>query len=141
MPRHFFDEALARLGWIEGKNLTVERRFVGSSGEQVMADAAALVASRPDVIVAMGASDAKPLVAITRAIPIVLVTAANPIGESLAASLARPGGNVTGTAAVTAELVPKLLELTHELVPGAGRISVLGDPRVNATMPAGLGQT
>ena len=42
---------------------------------------------------------------------------------------------------MTAELVPKLLELTHELVPGAGRISVLGDPRVNATMPAGLGQT
>ncbi len=129
MPRHFFDEALARLGWIEGKNLTIERRFAGSAGEQEGRAAAELVNWHPDVIVALGTIDAKPVLALTRAIPIVVVTSADPVGQGLAASLARPGGNVTGTAAITVELFPKLLELVHELIPEAGRVSVLGDPR------------
>src|SRR6478736_377778 len=71
MPRHFFDQALARLGWVEGRNLTVERRFAGSAGERVAEDAAELVAWHPDVIVAMGGIDAKPVLALTDAIPIV----------------------------------------------------------------------
>src|SRR5207247_8170616 len=64
-----------------------------------------------------------------RTIPIVVVTSADPVRQGLAVSLARPGGNVTGTAAVSVELFPKLLELAHELIPEAGRVSVLGDPR------------
>jgi putative ABC transport system substrate-binding protein len=139
MPRHFFDEALARLGWIEGKNLTIERRFSGSAGEQADSAAAELVSWRPDVIVALGTVDARPLLALTRAIPIVVVTAGDPVGQGIAASLARPGGNVTGTASVTAELFPKLLELVRELVPEARRISVLGNPPVKADPPASLG--
>jgi len=129
MPRHFFDEALARLGWVEGKNLTIERRFAGSAGEQEGRVAAELVAWHPDVIVALGTIDAKPVLALTRAIPIVVVTSADPVGQGLAASLARPGGNVTGTSAGTLELFPKLIELVRDLIPGAGRVSVLGDPR------------
>jgi putative ABC transport system substrate-binding protein len=129
LPRHFFDEALARLGWFEGKNLTVERRFSGSAGEHETSAAAELVAWHPDVIVALGTIDAYPILALTRSIPIVVVTSADPVGQGLAASLARPGGNVTGTAAASIEVFPKLLELIHELLPGANHVSVLGDPR------------
>jgi putative ABC transport system substrate-binding protein len=129
MPRHSFDEALARLGWVEGKNLALERRFAGSTGERLAADAAELVSWHPDVIVAMGTVDAYPILALTRTVPIVVVTSNDLVGQGLATSLARPGGNVTGTASVTSALVPKLLELAHELIPEAGRVSVLGDPR------------
>src|SRR5437868_11369587 len=58
MPRHFFDEALAALGWVEGKNLSIERRFGGSDGERMAEGAAELVAWHPDVIVALGTIDA-----------------------------------------------------------------------------------
>jgi putative ABC transport system substrate-binding protein len=129
MPRHFFDNALKRLGWIEDQNLTVDRRFSGSAGEQIDQMAAELVASHPDVIVAMGTIDAYPVLALTRTIPIVVVTSADPVRQGLAVSLARPGRNVTGTAATTPELLPKLLQLAQDLVPRAGRVSVLGDPR------------
>ena len=142
MPRHFFDEALARLGWVEGKNLVIERRFGGTGGEQIASAAAELVAWHPDVIVAMGTIDARPVLALTRAIPIVVLTAADPVGQGLGASLARPGGSVTGTALGNSELVPKLLELAHDLIPSVGRVSVLGDPR-NAgyvVPPAAVGE-
>ena len=128
MPRHFFDEALARLGWVEGKNLVIERRFGGSTGEQIASAAAELVAWHPDVIVAMGTIDARPVLALTRAIPIVVVTSADPVGHGLGASLPRPGGNVTGTALGNSELVPKLLELVRDLIPGADRVSLLSTP-------------
>jgi putative ABC transport system substrate-binding protein len=145
MPRHYFDDALARLGWIEGKNLIIERRFSGSAGERVAADAAELVAWHPDVIVAMGNPDANPLFALTRRIPIVLVTTSDPVASGFASSLAQPGGNVTGTSSITFQLVPKLLELVHELMPDANRVSVLGDPRFNlypaSSVPETLGLT
>jgi putative ABC transport system substrate-binding protein len=129
MPRHFFEDALARLGWVEGRNLIVQRRFAGSAGELVTSAAAELVAAHPDVIVAMGGIDALPILALTRTIPIVIVTVPDPVGQGFAQSLARPGGSVTGTTSVTSELLPKLLELVHELIPQARRVSVLGDPR------------
>jgi putative ABC transport system substrate-binding protein len=142
LPRHFFDEALARLGWVEGRNLTVERRFSGSAGERETGAAAELVAWRPDVIVALGTIDALPVLALTRSIPIVVVTSADPVRQGLAASLARPGGNVTGTAAASFELFPKLLELIHELVPKASHVSILGDPRNPGYIkpPASIGE-
>jgi len=129
LPRHFFDEALAGLGWVEGKNLEVKRRFSGSAGAEESSVAADLVAWRPDVIVAAGTIDALPLLALTRTIPIVVITSPDPVRQGLAATLAHPGGNVTGTAAVTTDLFPKLLEFVHDLVPGVSRVSVLGDPR------------
>jgi putative ABC transport system substrate-binding protein len=147
MPRHFFDEALARLGWVEGKNLSIQRRFGGSGGEKMAEAAAELVAWHPDVIVALGTIDAHPVLELTRTIPIVVVTAADPVKQGIAASLARPGANVTGTALGNGELVPKLLELVHELIPASGRVSVLGDPRspgnveVPASVAMALGET
>src|ERR1051325_3214405 len=99
MPRHFFDETLARLGWIEGRNLTIERRISGAAGDQEASTAAEIVAWKPDVIVALGTIDARPVLALTRTIPIVVVTSADPVRQGLAVSLARPGRNVTGTAA------------------------------------------
>jgi putative ABC transport system substrate-binding protein len=129
MPRHFFDEALTRLGWVEGKNLAIERRFGGIGGEHIATAAAELVAWHPDVIVAMGTIDARPVLVLTRAIPIVVLTAADPVGQGLVTSLARPGGNVTGTALGNSKLIPKLLELIRDLVPAAHRVSVLHDPQ------------
>jgi putative ABC transport system substrate-binding protein len=90
MPRHFFEEALARLGWIEGRNLTIERRFAGSAGERIAVDAAELVAVHPDGIVAMGGSDALPILALTRTIPIGIVVVGDPIGQGLRKALLPP---------------------------------------------------
>ena len=142
MPRRFFEEALAQLGWAERKNLTIERRFAGSAGEQMASAAAELVAWHPDVIVAMGTIDAKPVLALTRTIAIVVVTSADPVEQGLGASLARPGGSVTGIAAPTGELEPKLLELAHDLMPGASRVSVLRNPQApgNVEPPASVGE-
>ena len=142
LPRHFFDDALAKLGWVEGKNLTIERRFSGVSGEELEVKAAELISWQPDVIVALGIVDAKPLVALSRTIPIVVVIASNPVAKGLVASLSHPGGNVTGTASVTVELLPKLFELVKQLIPAASRVSVLGDPQNpgNVEPPASLGE-
>jgi putative ABC transport system substrate-binding protein len=142
MPRHFFEETLARFGWVEGKNLVVERRF-GTAGEQIARAASQLVAWHPDVIVAIGTIDAKPVLALTRAIPIVVIIAGDPIGQGLATTLAQPGGNVTGTALANIELVPKLLELAHDLIPGADRVSLLRAPQYpgNVEPTAAIGAT
>lgn len=130
MPRRFFEEELARLGWIEGRNLVLERRFAGSAGERLSVHASELVGLQPDVIIALGLSDARAILGLTRAIPIVLVTAGKDVVEQgMAASLSRPGGAVTGTLSIAGELVPKQVELARELIPGADRVSVLIDPR------------
>lgn len=123
MPRQVFEEALARLGWLEGKNLVIERRFAGSAGERLEADAAELVALQPNVIVAMGGVDAVPLLRLTRSTPIVIVTVV------IRLFLALRKASQTGTSSITTELLPKLLELTYELVPDGRRVSILGDPR------------
>jgi ABC-type uncharacterized transport system substrate-binding protein len=128
MPRHFFERAMVRFGWVEGQNLVIERRFTGSAGETLAADAAALVGWKPDIVVAMGAVDAIAIPAVSQGIPIVVVTANDPVRQGLAVSLSQPGGNVTGTASITGELLPKLVELLHELLLGSRRASVLGDP-------------
>jgi len=124
-PRHLFDAALARLGWIEGRNLTVERRVTGVDPERRKTSAVELIAASPDVIVAAGILDALPVRAQTRSIPIVVITGRDLVETGLADSLARPGGNVTGIANLGGELDGKRLELLHELVPVATRISFL----------------
>ena len=78
--------------------------FSGIAGEHESSAAAELVAWHPDVIVAMGTIDARPVLALTRTVPTVVVTAADPVAQGLGASLARPGGNVTGTALGNREL-------------------------------------
>jgi putative ABC transport system substrate-binding protein len=121
-----------RLGWVEGRNLAVERRVTREDPEERKTAAAELVAANLDVIVAAGVVDALPVHALTRTIPIVVIDGVDLVQAGLAVSLARPGGNVTGMTTLGGELDGKRLELIRELVPTAERISVLayaGSPR------------
>jgi putative tryptophan/tyrosine transport system substrate-binding protein len=131
-PRPWFDEAMRRLGWFEGRNLVMDRRATGEDPERRKTAAAELIAAKPDVIVAAGMIDALPVHLQTRTIPIVVIDGVDLVQAGLAASLARPGGNVTGMTTFGGELDGKRLELLRELVPAAKRISVLayeGHPR------------
>ena len=125
-PRHYFDLAMRRLGWIEGRNLVVERRITGESLEARNAAAAELVAARPDVIAAAGVFDARAVFAATRTIPIVIITGSDLVESGIVESLAHPGGNVTGTTVLGGELDGKRLSLLHELLPSASQIAVIG---------------
>ena len=125
-PRRYFDEAMRRLGWIEGRNLTVDRRVTGEDAEHRKMAAAELVSERPDVIVAAGTFDALPIFAATRTIPMVVITGADLVENGLVESLSHPGSNVTGTTVLGGELDGKRRELIHELLPSATRIGVIG---------------
>jgi putative ABC transport system substrate-binding protein len=129
-PRRDFDEAMRRLGWVEGRNLTVERRVTGEDPERRKTAAAELIAANPDVIVALGMIDALPVHDVTRTIPIVVIGGTDLVEEGLADSLARPGGNVTGIVILRGELDGKRLELLRELVPAATRLSYLAYARL-----------
>jgi putative tryptophan/tyrosine transport system substrate-binding protein len=134
-PRHRFDEAMQRLGWIEGRNLVVDRRVAGEDPERRKIAAAELIATNPDVMVAAGIDDALPVLALTRSIPTVVIAGAELVKLGLAESLAHPGGNVTGMTLFNTELDGKRLELLRELAPAATRISVFSYARSPRTVP------
>ncbi len=96
-----FEDELHKLGWVEGRNLTIERRALGSRYERVREFAAEAVRSRPDLIVGPGATIARALKEATSEIPIAFSFVARPVELGLVQSLAHPGGNVTGVAALT----------------------------------------
>ena len=120
-----FDRALREQGFVEGESVLVERRFWKNDPEQLAKFAAELVALDVDVIVAPATPEAVAARAVTSTIPIVTATA-DAVGVGLAASLARPGGNVTGLTAVAGS--SKNFGLLVELLPGASRFAVLLDP-------------
>jgi ABC-type uncharacterized transport system substrate-binding protein len=126
-----FRQGLYDLGYVEGQNLTVEVRSGGGNLDLLPDLAQELVRLRPDVIVASQTPAVQAVKQATKDIPIVMATAGDPVGTGLVASLARPGGNVTGISAATAELAGKCLELIKELLPAAKRAAVLA----NATDP------
>ena len=134
-PRRHFDEAMQRLGWAEGRNLAVDRRVTGEDSERRKTAAAELIATNPDVIVAAGTLDAQTVLALTRTIPIVVIRGQDLVETGLVNSLARPGGNDTGIVVRGEELDGKRLELLHELMPAAARISVLGYTRGPRSAP------
>jgi len=121
---------MRRLGWIEGRNLVVERRVTGEDPERRRTAAGELIEDNPDVIVAAGLIDALAVHASTRTIPIVVIGGSDLLEEGLAASLARPGGNVTGVVVLRGELDGKRLELLRELMPAATRVSYLAYARL-----------
>ena len=121
-----FIEKLGQLGWVEGKNLIIDRRF-GSDRESYTRAAAELVALRADALFRVGAPDVEALLAATRTTPIVFATISDPIALGFIKSLSRPGGNVTGIASMTPDLELKQIELIHELLPRARRLSMLRD--------------
>jgi putative tryptophan/tyrosine transport system substrate-binding protein len=122
-----FVEALAELGWIEGKNVVFERRYAENHPDRLPGMAAELVQLRVDVIV--GAGTLAPLAAkrATSTIPIVMAPAGDPLGSGLVPSLAHPGGNVTGLSLMAPDLGGKRLELLRELLPGISRVVILWD--------------
>jgi putative ABC transport system substrate-binding protein len=122
-------EGLRERGYVVGRNLHVEYRFTEGRAERIPALAAELIALRPEVIVAASPAPAVAIKAAAPIIPLVFVAVADPVGLGLVASLARPGGNVTGLATIVPEgFNGKSLHLLKELVPQASRIAVLENP-------------
>jgi len=119
-----FWRAMKELGWVEGQNIVVERRW-GQSADQLSAAADELVRLKVDVIVGNGTPSPLAAKRATNTIPIVMVAAGDPVATGLVASLAKPGGNVTGTSTRNPELTGKWLQLTKEIVPGLSRVAVL----------------
>ena len=118
-------DALAELGWIEEKNLVVERRYAENRLERLPELAAELVRLNVEVIVANGTLGPLAAKRATSTIPIVMTAAGDPLGSGLVASLARPGGNVTGISLMAPDLGGKRLELLKELLPRLARVAVL----------------
>jgi putative tryptophan/tyrosine transport system substrate-binding protein len=120
-----FIEALRELGYVEGTNLVLESRFADGRNERPPQLAAELVRLKVDVIVATGTPVYRALQHATRTIPIVLTVTADPVGDGFAASMARPGGNITGLSFSATDLGPKVLELLKSAVPKLARVAVL----------------
>lgn len=120
-----FLQGLRELGYDEGQNIAIEYRSAAWNRELVPDLAAELVELKVDVIVAPGLQAALAAKEATRTIPIVSVALSDPVGSGLVASLARPGGNVTGTTMIAPELSGKRLQLLKEAVPRISRVAVL----------------
>jgi ABC-type uncharacterized transport system substrate-binding protein len=116
------------LGWIEGQNLIVERRYAGSNAELLRAAAEELVRLNVEIILTNGTPAAIAARNATTRIPIVMISSGDPVRAGLVASLAKPGGNITGYSIISTELDAKRLGLLHELLPTARRVGVLVNP-------------
>jgi putative ABC transport system substrate-binding protein len=128
-----FRQGLSETGFVEGQNVAIEYRWAEGRYDRLPALAADLVGRKVDVMVAAGGpSPARAAKNATSTIPIVFTGVGDPIAEGLVASLARPGGNITGFSVLVVELVPKLLELLSELVPQARVIALLINPNNTA---------
>ena len=120
-----FLQELGKLGWIEGKSFTIEYRFAEQKNERIPELAADLVRLKVDLIVTAGTPLALAAKSATTTIPIVMATTGDPVGAGLVASLARPGGNVTGLASLAVELNTKRLEILKDAVPKLARVGLL----------------
>ena len=126
-----FRQELSKLGWIEGKNITIEYRFAEQKAERLPELAADLVRLNVDLIVVTGTPAALAAKKATTTIPIVMMNTPDPVGLGLVASLARPGGNVTGLSGLAPELNTKRLEILKDAVPKLARVGLLRRPGVN----------
>ena len=126
-----FRQGLRELGYVEGKNIVIEYRYAEGEPDRESALAAELVRLKVDVIVTGGSTATRPAKAATVTIPIVMTQDSDPVGNGFVASLARPGGNITGLSNFAPELSGKRLELLREVVPKLSRVAVFG----NATVP------
>jgi putative ABC transport system substrate-binding protein len=131
-----FREELSKLGWIDGKNITIEYRFAEQKRERLPELAAELVRLKVDVIVATGRAPGLAAKNATTSIPIVVASFPNPVSSGLVASLARPGGNVTGLSNLSPELNSKRLEILRDVIPNLIRVGYL--QQVGSPVPGGL---
>ena len=138
-----FRQEVSKLGWIEGKNITIEYRFAEQKRERLPELAADLVRLKVYLIVTTGEPPALAAKEATTTIPIVMANAADPVGSGFIASLARPGGNVTGLSNLGTELNSKRLEVLKDAIPKLARVGLLraGDiasPQLKEIRPAAL---
>jgi putative ABC transport system substrate-binding protein len=122
-----FVQRLRELGWIENRTIAVDYRWGEGLSERAAEIAAEFVRLKVDVIVTAGTPQTVAAKQATSVIPIVFAKAGDPVGTGLVASLARPGGNVTGLSNMTADLAGKRLELLREVVPGLSRVAIMGN--------------
>jgi len=130
-----FVQGMRELGYVEGTNVIIEARFADGKNEPLPALAAELVRLKLDVIVATGTPVLRALQHATTTIPVVSTVTTDPVGDGFAASMARPGGNITGLSISAADLGPKLLELLKAAVPKLSRVAVLVQPENTAHPP------
>jgi putative ABC transport system substrate-binding protein len=119
-------QGLRDLGYVEGKNLAIELRYAEAKFERLPAFAAELVGLKVDVVVTSGASATRAAKEATKTIPIVMAQDSDPLGSGFIASLAHPGGNITGLSTLSPEVSGKRLELLTEIVPRLSRVAVFG---------------
>jgi putative ABC transport system substrate-binding protein len=122
-----FVQRLRQLGWIEGRTVAIEYRWAAGRTERFAEIATELVRLKVDVIVTQGTSIVISVKQATSVIPIVFASAGNPVGNGLVASLARPGGNVTGLSSQASDTVGKRCELLRQIIPGLRRMAILGN--------------
>jgi putative tryptophan/tyrosine transport system substrate-binding protein len=128
VPVEAFRQELSKLGWIEGKNIVIEYRFAEQKQERLPELAADLVRLKIDLILVSGGPTASVAKKATTTIPIVMTNVGDPVGAGLVASLARPGGNVTGFSGLAPELGTKRLEILKDAVPRLSRVGFLRPP-------------
>jgi putative ABC transport system substrate-binding protein len=124
-----FRQGLRDLGWVEGKNISIEYRYAEGRSDRLPNLAADLVRLKVDIIVASVNTDALVAKNATRTIPIVMASAGDPVATGLVDSLARPGGNITGLSQMAPEMAGKRLELLKEIVLKLSRVAVLWNPQ------------
>jgi putative ABC transport system substrate-binding protein len=127
-----FRQELRKVGWIEGKNITIEYLFAENKGQNRLTELAAeLVRLKVDLIVTTGDGPTFGAKKATTTIPIVMTTSSDPVAQGFVASLARPGGNVTGLSSLQSELITKRLEVLNDVIPKLTRVGVLRRPGAN----------
>jgi putative ABC transport system substrate-binding protein len=124
-----FRRALEQLGWSEERNVVIDQRFAGGSSSRYLPLAQELIALQPDVIVSSGTPITATLQRETRTIPIVFIGVSDPIGAGFIASLARPGGNMTGVLNYEAGIIGKWLAMLKEIAPRVTRAALVGNPK------------
>ena len=129
-----FRQELSKLGWTEGKNIAFEYRFAEQKAERLPELAADLARLKVDVIVASAGPSVLAAKEATTTIPIVMTNPADPVGEGMVASLARPGGNVTGLSGLAVELNTKRLEILKDTIPKVNQVGLLRSAGENISM-------
>lgn len=129
-----FSQSLREHGYVEGQNIVVERRFGEAKPERIAEIAAELVRLKVDVIVTSTDAAIAAVKRQTQTIPIVMASSTDPVGTGFVASLARPGGNVTGLSFISPELSAKRLGLLREAVPGLSRVAIMWNPEVRGAV-------